>query len=807
MPLLQLFSYLKAWSRKPLKQRLLLAAVAAGAAFACAGVLLCAYTFLILAPNLPALDTLTDYRPKLPLRIFTADNVLIGEFGEERRDFVPVADIPAVMKNAVIAIEDDGFYTHGGVDFMGVARAGLANLRNSRSQGASTITMQVARNFLLTRNKTYTRKLQEILLAWKIEGALSKDQILELYMNQIYLGERAYGFGTAARVYFGKPLKDVTIAEAAMLAGLPKAPATNNPVVNPKRARERQQYILKRMRELDYITAAQYDKAAHDTVKVQREGTRVRTHAEHAAEMVRQYMVEQYKEQTYTSGFTVYTTLNKADQDAAYAAVRRGVMDYERRHGYRGPEAVIDLPRDAEEREQAIDDVLLKHPDSGELQSAIVISASPKLVRAERLSGEVIDITGDGLRFAASALSARSQSKNAIRPGAVIRVMQDAKRRWSITQLPEVAAAFIALNAQDGSIRAMVGGFDFALNQFDHVTQAWRQPGSTIKPFIYSSALEKGFSPSTMINDAPLADAIPDGSGKTWAPGNDDGNYDGPVSMRAGLKKSKNLVSIRILRTVTPDYAQEYITRFGFDASKHPANLTMTLGTGSVTPYQMAGAYAVFANGGYRIAPYLIRKVVDARGNVLSETAPVSAGDEAIRVLDARNAYIMDSMMRDVVRSGTGYMASQRLGRADLAGKTGTTNDAMDGWFAGYGGGVVAVAWMGYDKPRSLGTREFGGTLALPIWTDYMRDALRGKPETQRPVPAGIAQIDGDWMYQEYADSAQANAVRTVDVNEGIDIKSFWDKLFGNPAPAPTPAAPAAPVEQEKKRFDDLYRG
>jgi penicillin-binding protein 1A len=795
-------SYITDWSKQPLKLRVLQVFLVLFATAALSAVLTFGYALLIVAPNLPSLDALTEYRPKMPLRVYTADNVLIGEFGEERRDFVPIKDIPEIMKHAVLAIEDDEFYEHGGVDYIGLMRASLANLRSSRSQGASTITMQVARTFLLTRKKTYSRKLQEILLAYKIEDRLSKDEILELYMNQIYLGERAYGFGSASRIYFGKAINELTIAEAAMLAGLPKAPATANPVVNPKRAKERQQYILKRMQDLGYITPQQYEQATRQKLAVQSDGHRLRSHAEHAAELVRQYMYAQHKEETYTSGFTVYTTLNSADQNAAYAAVRRGVLDYERRHGYRGPEAFIDLPRGEEERQQAIEEALVKYPDSDDLQSAIVLSASQKLVRAQLMSGDVIDIAGEGLRFVASALSPKAQARSKIRPGAVIRVTQNTRKRWSVTQLPEVSAAFVAIDPRNGSIRAMVGGFDFAHSQFDHVTQAWRQPGSTIKPFIYSAALEKGFSPSTVINDAPLSDdgldPVLDSGGKAWNPGNDDGNYDGPITMRTGLKKSKNIVSVRILQNVTPPYAKEYLTRFGFEADKHPANLTMTLGTGLVTPLQMAGAYAVFANGGYQITPYLIQTVLDAQGNVLTESKPVTAGDERARVLDPRNAFVMDTMMRDVVRSGTGYLATQKLRRSDLAGKTGTTNDAVDGWFAGYGGNIVAVTWMGYDKPRSLGGREFGGTLALPIWIDYMRNALRGKPETERPVPAGLVQADGDWMYQEYVDG---NAVRELDVPSGP--KSFWDRLFGPQTTAPVPTED----EEERKRFEELYRG
>lgn len=790
-----LLLHFKSWRKRPLKHRIWQAVLALLAAAALGCVLLVAVMVLIVAPGLPDLEALTDYRPKIPLRVYTADHVLIGEFGEERRDFVPIAEMPAVMKNAVIAIEDDRFYEHGGVDYVGVLRAGLMNLANSRSQGASTITMQVARAFYLSRQKTYSRKINEIMLAYKIEGKLSKDQILELYMNQIYLGERAYGFGSAARIYFGKTVQELSIAEAAMLAGLPKAPATANPVVNPTRARQRQQYILKRMRDLGHITPAQYEKAAAEKLVVRSKGYRFETHAEYAAEIVRQHMYERYKDDIYTHGYTVYTTLYSVEQDAAYAAVRRGVLDYDRRHGYRGPEAFIEPPKDEEEREQAIEEALLKYPDSDDLQSAVVLSASPKLVRAALLSGDVVELKGEGLRFAASALSAKAKPQNRIRPGAVIRVSSDAKERWSITQLPEVSAAFVSLNANDGSYRAMVGGFDFRFNQFDHVTQAWRQPGSSIKPFIYSAALEKGFSPATMINDAPLAINVADAGNQNWNPQNNDGSYDGPITMRTGLKRSKNLVSIRILQSITPPYAQEYLGRFGFDANRHPANLTMALGTGAVTPLQIASAYSVFANGGYKTAPYLIQKIINARGEVLSETQPIPAGEESMRVIDSRNAFIMDSMLRDVVNSGTGFAASQRLGRHDLAGKTGTTNDSMDGWFAGYGGNVVAVAWMGYDKPRSLGGREFGGTVALPIWVDYMRVALRGKAPTQMAAPAGLAQADGDWMYEEYVNG---EAVRSVDVEEN---KSFWERLFGNwPKAKPNGDTQRAPIE-------DLYRG
>ncbi len=779
-------------ARRSIWARLMFGAVGLVVAGAVVIALLLGYALLVAAPNLPSLDTITDYRPKIPLRIYTADNVLIGEFGEERRNFVPIAEIPDVMKKAVLAIEDDRFYEHGGVDFVGVLRAGLANLRGGLSQGASTITMQVARNFFLSSEKTYTRKIYEMLLAYKIEANLNKDQILELYMNQIYLGQRAYGFDSAARVYFGKSVRDVTPAEAAMLAGLPKAPSAYNPVVNPRRAKVRQEYILQRMRDLRYITPEQYDEAVRSELKVRTEGNEFSTHAEYVAEIVRQLMYAQYREETYTRGLTVYTTLTKPDQDAAYESVRAGIMNYERKHGYRGPEAFIDLPSDPAEREQAIDDALVEHPGSGDLRSAVVTSVSARQVKATLLSGEVATFEGPALRFISPSLSSNAQPKMKMRAGAVIRVTQDEKGSWSVTQLPEVAAAFVSINPQDGEIRSMVGGFDFNRNKFNHVTQAWRQPGSSFKPFIYSAALEKGFSPATVINDAPLTIG-PDTGGQVWEPKNYDGRFEGPMTMRRALAKSKNLVSVRILRAIGTQYAQDYITRFGFEADKHPAYLPMALGSGAVTPLQMAGAYSVFANGGYRVNPYLIQKVVDARGNVISETQPQRAGSDAVRVLDARTAFIADTMLRDVVRMGTANSAKQRLGRNDLAGKTGTTNDAVDAWFAGYTPNLVAIAWMGYDQPKSLGVRETGGGLALPIWVGYMSKALKGVPESpERPAPEGVLMVGGDWTFEENAGGAGVASVGLGDPWPGKQEESAT-------APADT--------EAEKKKILEMFGG
>ena len=728
-------------------KRFLLMALVSFLGLGVVGVLLVVFGLAMAYPNLPALDTLTDYKPKMPLRIFTSDSVLIGEFGEERRNMVHIKDIPDVMKKAVLAIEDDRFYEHGGVDYLGITRAALHNLTGGAKQGASTITQQVARNFFLSSEQTLKRKAYEVLLAWKIEKNLSKDQILEVYMNQIYLGQRAYGFASAAQIYFGKNIQDLTVAEAAMLAGLPKAPSAYNPVVNPKRARMRQQYILQRMAQLGYITPAQYEEAKNEELRVKTDSSAFGVHAEYVSEMARQLVYEQFKEDTYTRGLNVYTTITKADQDAAYIALRKGVMDYEKRHGYRGPEAYIEIPKTKAEADDAIETELADHPDSDDIIAAMVLQASPKSIQAVTSAGEEITITGPGLTFGSAWLSEKAAPNRRIKRGAVIRVMQEGGN-WVLTQMPEVQSAFVSASTTDGAIRAMVGGFDYNRNKFNHVTQAWRQPGSAFKPFIYSASLERGLSPATIINDAPISFDAGQTGGQAWEPKNYDSKYDGPMTMRKGLMKSKNMISIRILHKIGAKYGQEYATRFGFDADKNPPYLTLALGAGNVTPLQMAGAYAVFANGGYKINPYLIAKVTDSDGNVLSQAKPDLAGEEANRVIDERNAFLMNSMLNDVVRFGTANKA-MALKRPDLAGKTGTTNDSIDAWFAGYQAKLVGIAWIGYDQPRNLGNRETGGGLALPIWINYMAKALKSIPVEERAVPEGLILVGDEYYYAE----------------------------------------------------------
>jgi penicillin-binding protein 1A len=761
------------------------AAVLAG--LAVLGAMLAAFVLLVAYPRVPSVDALADYQPKVPLRIYTADGTLIGEFGEERRAVVRIDEVPAVMKQAILAAEDERFYQHQGVDYVGVMRAAYSNLvAGGKRQGASTITMQVARNFFLSSEKTLTRKLYEVLLAYKIESTLTKDQILEVYINQIYLGQRAYGFAAASQIYFGKALKDLTAGEAAMLAGLPKAPSSYNPVANPKRAKARQAYVLRRMQELGYLSDAQVAEAQKQEIRVHRQLDEFAAHAEHVAELVRQVLYERYPDEVYTRGFRVYTTLSKDDQIAAYAAVRKGVLEYDRRHGYRGPEGYVSLPPGAPE--DPLEDVLQEFPDSGDLLAAVVLEASPKEVKAYRRGGEIVTIEEANLRFAAAALAAKTPPNRRIRRGAVIRIQKEGKG-WQLLQLPEVEASLIALDPRSGAVRALVGGFDFQRNKYNHVTQAWRQPGSSFKPFIYSASLEKGFTPATVINDAPVVVDASLTGGLVWEPRNYDSKYEGPMRLRSALVKSKNMVSIRILQSIGPQYAQDYVTRFGFDADRHPPYLTLALGSGSVTPWQMARAYSVFANGGYRIDPYLIERIVDDRGNLLAQAQPPQVGDESLRVIDARNAFIMDSMMRDVVRSGTAARAAS-LGRKDLAGKTGTTNDYVDAWFAGYQRELMGVAWIGFDQPKKLGPNETGALAALPIWMSYMNRALKAIPEWQPEAPPGVV-------------SVRIDPETGMQSPDGMVAEYFYREFL--PAEQPTATAERAPTRSSEEVRSQLF--
>ena len=694
-------------------------------------------------PNLPSLEILTDYRPKIPLRVYTADGYLIGEFGEERRAVVHIQDVPEVMKQAILAAEDERFYQHGGIDTLGILRAAASNLiGGGKKQGASTITQQVAKNFFLSSEKTYARKLYEALLSFKIEANLNKDQILELYINQIYLGQRAYGFGAAAQIYYGKPLKDISPAEAAMLAGLPKAPSAFNPVVNPKRARLRQQYVLRRMRELGFIDDKQHEEAVKQTLIIKRDTNEFAVHAEYVAEMARQMAAERFPEDVYSRGLKVYTTILKNDQEAAFLSMRRGILDYDRRHGYRGAETYVEMADIKSDQDEGLDELLQDFSDSPDLHPAVILQADAKQIRAYRRGGEIVTITGDGLKLAAKMLDDKAPANKRLRRGAIIRVQTDDKNNWRITQMPEVEGAFLSVAPQNGAIRALVGGFDFNRNKFNHATQAWRQPGSSFKPFIYSGSLEKGFTPASIIEDSPISFPASVTGSQAWEPKNYDGKYEGPMRMRTALAKSKNMVSIRLLQASGVHFIQDYATRFGFDADKHPPYLTMALGAGSVTPWQMVTAYSVFANGGYRIQPYIVSEIRDERDQILAQAQPVQAGDESLLAIDPRNAYVMDSMLRDVTIYGTAARASATLKRRDLAGKTGTTNDHVDAWFCGYQRTVVGCSWVGFDQPKNMGGGETGGTTALPAWIGYMSKVLKDVPESFQPQPSGLVAVD-----------------------------------------------------------------
>ena len=671
------------------------AGVAAG--LAGAGVLLAGFAAVVSLRQLPSIDALRDYRPQVPLRIFTRDDVQIGEFGTEHREFIPIERMPKLMSDALLAAEDDQFYTHVGVDVPGLVRAALANIGEGYAQGASTITMQVARNFYLSREKTLSRKWYEILLAFEIDRQLPKERILELYMNQVYLGEHAYGFGSAAQTYFGRPLAQLSLAETAMLAGLPKAPSTMNPVVNLPRAKRRQEYVLGRMLALGMITQDQYRDARNAIVVNHDANGHFDGHAEYVAELARQLAHDRFGDEAYTRGINVYTTVSSMHQTLAYDAVQAGIERYGKRHG--ASRAAVALPQ----------------------------------------------------------------------------------------------AALISLDSRTGAIEAMVGGTDFATNRYNHATQAQRQPGSTFKPFIYSAALERGVSPGTLINDAPLDNS------PRWQPSNDDGRFVGPITVRQALAESRNLPAIRTLQTIGIPYAIDFAGKFGFATKRLPPYLPMALGTGTTSPLRLAAAYGVFANQGHRIEPYLIEKITDGDGNVLF----AADAAEPPRVISERNAFVMNSLLQSVVDEGTGAGVKRYLRREDVAGKTGTTNDSVDGWFAGYAGQVVTVAWMGFDDNRTLGRHEFGATTALPIWAAYMEGRLAGVPDAGFDPPPQLAKFNDDWAYAENADGSHGLAAlgfppppAVPDVPPDGAVPGVAGVPGAPLAPTPTPAGldvPASP--------------
>lgn len=725
------------------------------------GFVVCAFlvalivAIVVVSEQLPELDEITHYQPRQPLEIVTREGIELAQFGPERRRFMPVTEFPDVLKDALIATEDANFRSHSGVSVKGIVRALLANLIHHRREGASTITQQVARNFFLSRKQTWSRKFAEALLAMKIERHLTKDQILELYMNQIYLGQHAYGFEAASLTYFGKPSKQLTAAEAAMLAGLPKNPGGADPTEHFEKARARQMVVLLRMHETGVLNDAQYEAAKKQPLKITGHWAPP-VSAEFLAEMVRQQVVQRFGEAAYSQGLKVTTSLISSDQAAAQAAVRKGVIDFDRRQSYRGPEDNEELPDTDADIDTAAAAALHDHPDDDDLHVAVVTHASPKEVVAILASGETLHLTGDALRGAQAALKPKAADDLAITRGAIVRVMRTNgengyKSEWRLTQWPDVQGALVSLDSSTGQVRALVGGFDFSHSQFNHVTSAWRQPGSSFKPLIYSAALEHGIQPATQIMDAPISIDDSLTGGKHWDPKDDDEPLMGPISLRQALAKSKNLVSIRVVQNLGINTVRNWAGQFGLAPEKQPENLTLSLGAGSVTPMQMARAYAAFANGGYSVLPRFIEKITDAQGKVLFEAPKLpDTPPEDARIIPARNAFVMSSLLNEVTRTGTAAKAQATLKRADIYGKTGTTNDSVDTWFAGFQPKITTVVWMGRDDNTSLGAREFGATLALPIWIDYMKQALKDQPVTTLQAPSGVQEVQGDWLYDEF---------------------------------------------------------
>ena len=708
----------------------------------------------VVVPGLPDTASLSNYQPKQPLRVYTAEGVEMGGFGSERRVYQRIDQIPKLMKDSLLAVEDTRFYSHIGIDMIGIGRAVVANLTGGRTQGASTITQQVARTFFLDRSRTVSRKFKEALLSFKIESQLSKDQVLELYMNQIYLGGRAYGFEAAAQTYFGKTLAALSPAECAMLAGLPQNPSFANPITNFERAKARQLVALMRMRSEGVIDEAQYQAARAEKLAI-RNAHSVEVHAEFVAEMVRQQVYAQYGELAYTTGLSVTTTLHAVEQQAAYTALRRTLIEHELRQAWRGPEGLEALATDLPDSDATFAQVLSDYDDDDTLRLAVVARATPKSVSLVLANGDVVKAEGAGLRQAQAGLSDKATRAQRIQRGAVVRVLQQGKV-WVITQWPQAEGGLVALDPANGDIRALVGGFDFYRNQFNHVTQGWRQPGSSYKPFLYSGAIEAGMQPDTLINDAPLENV------GNWSPQNDDGSTDGPITLRHALARSKNLVSIRLVQLLGPEGARNWTSRFGFDKERQPDNLTQALGTGSTNPLQMASAYAVLANGGIKVPPQFIRRITNAAGEIVFE-APVQTLSEEQRVVPKRNTFMVASLLQEVTRSGTAARAQATLKRPDLYGKTGTTDDVVDAWFAGYQPSLVAVVWVGHDTPRSLGSRASGSALALPAWIDFMATALKNVPVQEVQPPDGVVQVDGDWRYSEWAEEG---SIRTLGLND-----------------------------------------
>ncbi len=759
-------------------------------------------SYVYLEPSLPTVDAIGSGSLPVPLRIYTRSGELIAQIGEKRRQLVTYQDIPVLVREAFIAAEDQRFFTHHGFDYSGVLRAALVDLTSGDfSQGASTITMQAARNMFLTFDKTIRRKLQEIFLTYRMEHEFSKEQILQTYLNVIFLGQRSYGVAAAAETYFGKPLDQLSVAEAATLAAIPRAPSQLNPITNPKGAQARRRYVLAQMQRLNFIDSATVQLAAQEPVDARDHGILIDVEAPYVAEMARADLVGRYGEDAVNAGYKVYTTIDGRLQTAANRAVRIGLIEYDRRHGYRGP--LRQLALDDGAPPSKFDAALANIPEFGGLRAAVVVSVAPMAARVYIRSLGFAQIDWDGLSWARKRISetrvgpAPKRAEDVVRRGDVVYVVTNGHGLAQLAQLPEAQGALVALDPDDGAIAALVGGFDYFQNKFNRVTQARRQPGSGFKPFLYSAALENGFTPATVVMDAPI---VYDDSGqeKIWRPENNERGFEGPTRLREALVHSRNLVTIRVVRQLGIDTAVSYASRFGFNPDDMPRDMTLALGSLPATPLQMASAYATFANGGYRINSYYIDRIEDASGQVVFQATPtvvcescdssappdgagsagaaaaaavsaplapagpadpasraVGAGDPdhappdslpplsaaariAPRVISPQNDWIMDDIMHDVITRGTGIRAGLALKRNDISGKTGTTNEAHDTWFNGFNRDVVASVWVGFDQERPLGEGEEGSRTAVPIWVNFMREALRAQPDRPRPLPSGL---------------------------------------------------------------------
>ena len=728
----------------------------------------------LIYPTLPEVKHLEEYRPKQPLQIFTKEGSLISEFGEERREYIPIKKVPQKMINAILAIEDRRFFEHPGIDIIGIARAALRNITGQSNEGASTITMQVARNFFLSSEKTLKRKINEVLLAIKIEKNLTKEEILELYINQIYLGQRSFGFVAAANTYFDKNLDEINLAETALLAGLPKAPSKYNPFRNPDDSIYRQHAVLKSMLRHGFIDKPTYLLALEEPINLRESFTKREVKADYVAEMVRQTLYEEFGDKIYTSGLKVYTTIRDKNQKYANYAIQNGLINYTSRHPINQPETYYDLSDekliDKKNRSEYLVKKLRMLPTYGDFIPGVVLDTQPLKVTALLKNGEIINVYKKGLELLKDDLNIENPNLKIVKIGTVLRFVKQ-RGYWVATQLPEVESSLISIDPQTGAVLALVGGFDFYKNKYNHVTQAQRQPGSVFKPFIYSAALEKGINAASLVNDAYLYITAKElGSNENWEPQNYNEKFSGPIRLRDGLALSKNLVAIRVLKNIGAGYAQDYITRFGFDSKKHPPYLSMALGVGQVTPMEVASAYAVFANGGYLKKPYFIEKIIDSKGRKVKQSTALF-NEETPRVIDPRNAFIMTDMLKEVINSGTAKKA-KRLKRDDIAGKTGTTNDQYDAWFAGYNPDIVTITWVGFDQPKPLGKFETGSRAALPIWIDYMEPILNQYPirfmvEPEGIMPVKIRKEDGvvalpeekgiyEYFYEEFLPQSNA---------------------------------------------------